>query len=88
MHNVLPKTNTYVKSYDGETKWIDLSTEDDDLLEIYTSIWNEISNRMKTFLKNKIRSYIDEATDFQDKGIIYSELICLAVIVIDFVLKR
>ena len=43
---MLPKTNTYVKSYDGETKWIDLSTEDDDLLEIYTSIWNEISNRM------------------------------------------
>ena len=44
---MLPKTNTYVKSYDGETKWIDLSTEDDDLLEIYTSIWNKISNSIK-----------------------------------------
>ena len=45
--NVLPKTSTYVKSYDGETKWMDLSTEDDDLLEIYTSIWNKISNSIK-----------------------------------------
>ena len=47
---VPPKTSTYVESYDGETKWMDLSTEDDDLLEIYTSVWNEISNSIKNEL--------------------------------------
>ena len=29
---MLPKTNIYVKSYDGETKWMYILIEDDDLL--------------------------------------------------------
>ena len=27
------------KSYDGQTKWMYFSTEDDDLLELYNTIW-------------------------------------------------
>ena len=30
---MLPKTSTYEKSYDGQTKWIYFLNEDDDLLE-------------------------------------------------------
>ena len=33
---MLPRTRPYVKSYDGQTKWIHL-IEDDDLLEKYTT---------------------------------------------------
>ena len=29
---MLPKTNTYVKAYDRQTKWMYFLTEDDDLL--------------------------------------------------------
>ena len=30
---MLPKTSAYVKSYDGQTKWMYFSIEDDDLLK-------------------------------------------------------
>ena len=30
---MLPKTSTYVKSYDGQTKWMYFLTEGDDLLK-------------------------------------------------------
>ena len=30
---MLPKTSIYVKSYDGQTKWMYVLIEDDDLLE-------------------------------------------------------
>ena len=30
---MFPKTSAYVKSYDGQTKWIYFSIEDDELLE-------------------------------------------------------
>ena len=30
---MLPKTSAYVKSYDGQTKWVYLFIEDDDLLK-------------------------------------------------------
>ena len=33
---MLPKTRAYVKSYDGQTKWMYFLIEDDDLLEKYT----------------------------------------------------
>ena len=36
---MLPKTSAYVKTYDGETKWMNFLTEDDELL---------ISNSIKT----------------------------------------
>ena len=35
---ILPKTSTYVKSYDGETKWMYFLIKDDDLIEKYNTI--------------------------------------------------
>ena len=37
---ILPKTNTYVKSYDGETKWIYFLIGDDKFLKKHNDIWN------------------------------------------------
>ena len=33
LHIMLPKTSAYVKSYDGQTKWMYFLIEDDELLE-------------------------------------------------------
>ena len=33
LHIMLPKTNAYVKRYDGQTKWIYFLVEDDDVLK-------------------------------------------------------
>ena len=33
---MLPKTDTYVKSYEGQTKWMYFLIEDNDLQENYT----------------------------------------------------
>ena len=33
LHTMLPKTRAYVKSYDGQTKWMYFLTEDDEILE-------------------------------------------------------
>ena len=33
LHIMLPRTSAYVKSYDGQTKWMYFLSEDDDLLE-------------------------------------------------------
>ena len=30
---MIPKTSTYVKSYDGEIKWVNFLIKDDDLLK-------------------------------------------------------
>ena len=39
---MLPDTSAYVKSYNGQTKWMMyFLTEDDYLLEIYNTIWNK-----------------------------------------------
>ena len=75
--------------------------KDDDLLETYSNIWNKISNSIKKeldcepiynkkFLKTKIRSYGNKATDFNDKEVakVGSNYICLAVILLDFVLIK
>ena len=43
---MLPKTNGYVRSYDGKTKWMYFSIEDDELLKKY-DIWNKASNNIK-----------------------------------------
>ena len=77
---MLPKTKAYVKSYDGQTKWMYLLIEDDILLEKYNTIWDKVSSDIKResdsepvynkkLLKTKIKSYSDEATDFHDKEI-------------------
>ena len=38
LHIMLPKTSSYVKGYDGETKWIYFSIEDDELIKKYSEI--------------------------------------------------
>ena len=101
LHIMLPKTNAYVKSYDGQTKWMYILIEDDDLLEIYNTIWDKVSVDMKKefdnkpvnykeHLKTKIKSHVDEVTDFYDKEIpkVDSSHTCLAGISFDFVLKK
>ena len=36
---MLPKTSAYVKSYDGQNKWMYYLIEDNDLLKKYNTIW-------------------------------------------------
>ena len=73
-----PKTSAYVKSYNGQTKWIFFLIKDDDLLEKYNTIWDEVATDIKkkigskpvytkTFLKTKIKSCGNETTDFHNK---------------------
>ena len=38
LHMMLPKPSTYVKTYDGKTKWMYFLTEDNDLLEKHNII--------------------------------------------------
>ena len=40
---MIPKTSAYVKSYDGQTKWIDFLIKDDDLLKKHNTIWDKVS---------------------------------------------
>ena len=35
---MLSETRSYIKKYDGQTKWMFFSIEDDDLLEKYNTI--------------------------------------------------
>ena len=48
LHIMLPKTSTYVKSYDGQTKWMYFFIKDGDLLEEYNTIWD---NKVSTYIK-------------------------------------
>ena len=75
---MLPKTSAYVKSYDGQTKWMYFLIEDEDLLEKYNTISHKVSADIKKdficepvynkeFLKTKIKSHGDELADFYDK---------------------
>ena len=75
---MLLKTSIYVKSYDGQTKWMCFFIEDDDLLEKYNTIWNKVSTDIKKefdskpvynieFLKTKIKCHGDEITNFTIK---------------------
>ena len=72
---MLPKTSAYVKSYDGQTKWMHFLIEDDGVLEKFNTIWDKVSADMKSefdsksvynkiFLKTKVKSHSDEVTDF------------------------
>ena len=40
LHIVLTKTSAYVKSYDGQNKWMYFFIENNDLLEKYNTIWD------------------------------------------------
>ena len=44
LYIMLPITNVYVKGYDGQTKWMYFLIEDNDLLEKYNTIWDEVSH--------------------------------------------
>ena len=44
---MFPKTSRYIKSYDDETKWMSFLTEDDEWLEKYNKIWNNVSISIK-----------------------------------------
>ena len=78
---MLPNTNAYVKSYDGQTKWINFLIEDDDVLKKYNTIWDKVSTDIKKefdsepvynkeFLKIKIKPHRDEVTDFLIKTVV------------------
>ena len=75
--------------------------EGDDILEKYNIIWDKVSADIKkefdsrrvyhkSFLKTKIKSHGDKATDFYDKEIskVDSNHNCLAVISPDSALKK
>ena len=98
---ILPKKTTYVKSYDGQTKWIYFLVEDDDLLEKYNTVWDKVSANIKkefdsqpfyneNYLKTKIKSYGGEVTDFCDKTTpkLDSNHTCLPVITLDSALSK
>ena len=70
---MLPKMTAYVKSYDGQTKWMCYFIEDDCLFEKHNTIWDKFSTDIKkefdsqpvyykTFLITKMKSYGDEVT--------------------------
>ena len=44
---MLPKIRTYLKIYDGQTKWMYFLIEEDDLLKKYNTIWNKVSADIK-----------------------------------------
>ena len=75
---MLPKTRTYVKSYDEKTKWMYSLIKDDELLVNYNNISNKFSLSIKkeldceliyskNFLKTKIKSSGYDAIDFHNK---------------------
>ena len=97
---MLPKTSAYVKSYDGQTKWMCFLIENDGSQK-YNIIRNKVSADMKKefdsepvnnkeFLKTKIKSDGDEVADFCDKNFpkVDSSHTYLAVINLDSALKK
>ena len=70
---MIPKTSTYVKSFDEQTKWkIYFLTEDNDksVLILKKNSKKEFNTELvynKSFLTTKIKSYGHEFTDFYDK---------------------
>ena len=71
------------------------------LIKKYGDIWDKVSDGIKNefdsksicnkrFLKNRVKSYRDEDTDFRDKEVskVDSYYTCFTEILIDFVLKK
>ena len=91
LHIMLPKTSAYVKSYDGQTKWMYFLIEDDDLLEKYNTIWDKVSADIKKkefdsepvydkeFFKTKVKSYRDQVTDFYNEEIPKVEILIILI---------
>ena len=53
LHIMLPKTSAYVKTYDGQTKWIHFLIEANDLLKKYNTIWDKVSTVIKKEFDNE-----------------------------------
>ena len=53
---MLPKTSAYVKTYDGQPKWMYFLFEDDDLLEKCITIWDKASTDIKKELDSELAS--------------------------------
>ena len=53
LHIMLPETSTYVRSCDGQTKWMYFLIDDDDLLEKYNTTWDKISADIKKEFDNE-----------------------------------
>ena len=53
LHIMLPKTCAYVKSYDGQTKWMYFLIEDDELLEKCNTIWDKFRGYIKKDFDSK-----------------------------------
>ena len=53
---MFPKTSAYIKSYDGETKWVYFFIEDGDLLKKYDTIWDKVSADIKKEIVRKLVS--------------------------------
>ena len=90
---MLPKASAYIKSYDGQTKWMYYLNKDDNFFEKYNTIWDKVRADIKKqfdnepiynkiFLKTKLKSHGDEVIDFYDKEIpkMGSNHTCLAVL--------
>ena len=101
LHIIFPKTSSYGKTFDGQTKRMYFLIEVDDLLEKYNTIWDKIIADIKkefdsepaynkNFLKTKIKSHSNEVTEFYDKEIPNAESnhTSLAVISLDSALKK
>ena len=72
---MIPKTSAYVKSYNGQTKWIYFLIEDVNLIEKCNTIWDKVSAGIKKefdskpvynkkFLKTKIKLQIFTVKNF------------------------
>ena len=96
---MLPKTSAYVKSFDGQTKWMYFLIGDDGWLEKHDFISDKVDTDIKKdsepvynkrFLKAKIKSYVNEAIGFYDKQMPKARTVytCLAVINVDSALKK
>ena len=93
---MLPKTRAYVKTYDGQAKWMYFLIKDDALLQKYNIIWdktswykkrecdNEPAYDQKIF-KTEIKLHGAEVTDFHAKKTpkVRSNHTCFSVISLD-----
>ena len=50
---MFPYKSAYVKSDDGQTKWMYFLVEDDDILEKYNTIWGKVSTDIKKELDSE-----------------------------------
>ena len=50
---MLPKTSVYVKSYDGQTKWMYFLIEHYDLMDKYNTVCDKVSADIKKEVNSK-----------------------------------